>query len=264
MQITIPALGPGGAAPISVLDLEPLLELLRQCRPDAVSLLPPGGPDDLPNGPALLAIKNHLEREGIATVPGAWRVGPADPVSDLAWRTQTLFEVRALLAALGEAGTTPLVLEWEPPTREPGDLESLLEFLEPLLEEAVRADVRLALRLSADTAGYSRVFRELPSPYLGACYDVRRLPSATTGAKTVDRLGERLFAVQAGRCWEANGPTTAWKRLMAALKAARFSGPFLLDAARTPVEAGCAVGFVRGAQSMLGASRDAASRIEVI
>jgi sugar phosphate isomerase/epimerase len=264
MQITIPALGPGGAAPISVLDLEPLLELVRQCRPDAVSLMPPAGPDDLPNCPALLAMKTQLESEGVATVPGAWRIGPSDPITDTAWRMQTLFETRALVAALGEAGTSPLVLEWEPPTREPGDLEALLEFVEPLLEEAARAEVRLALRLSADTAGYSTVFRELPSPYLGACYDVRRLPSAATGAKTVDRLGERLFAVQAGRCWEVEGPVTSWKRLMSALKAARFSGPFLLDAARTPVEAGCAVGYVRGALSVLGAPRDATSPIEVI
>jgi sugar phosphate isomerase/epimerase len=245
-----------------VLDLESLLELLRQCRPDAVSLMPPPGPDDLPNCPALLAMKTQLESEGVTTVPGAWRIQPSDAVHDTAWRAQALFETRALVAALGEAGTSPLVLEWDAPARGPGDQQALLEFLGPLLEEACRANVRVALRLPADSAGHSVIFREMESAYLGACYDLSRASSRSV--REIEALGERLFAVRAGRCWEGGAGSAPWKRWMTALRSAHFSGPLLLDAVRTPVEAGYAVGFVRGSLAMQGAARDAASRIEVI
>jgi len=108
MLITLSSAAHGGPPAASVLGLEPLLVFLRQCRPDAVSLLPPPGPDDLPNGAALLAIKNRLEQEGLRAVGGCWRVPHEAPVEDPGWQVQSLFGARALVAALGEAGVEPL------------------------------------------------------------------------------------------------------------------------------------------------------------
>jgi sugar phosphate isomerase/epimerase len=258
MLITIPAALPGSPSPRSVLDLEPLFDLLRQCRPDAVSLMPSLGPDDLPNGPALAAIKHRLEAEGITAVPGSWRVHPADPVDDPAWKLQSLFDIRAQIAALEEASMSPLIIEWDAPAQEPGALQALVEFLLPVVEEAERAQVRIAVRLWDEPEVVSAALRQIDSPWLGVCYDLRQMGARKGDAlRHLEALGSHLFAVQPGRCWTTGADTLStgsapWKRLVTTLCQSGFSGPVLLDAVRTPVECGCAVGFIRGILAIAG------------
>lgn len=266
MLITIPAALPGSLTPKSVLDLEPLFDLLRQCRPDAVSLMPTLGPDDLPNGPALAAIKSRLEAEGITAVPGSWRVHPGDPVEDPSWRLRSHFELRAQIAALEEAAMSPLILEWDAPTGEAGAAESLVEFLLPVVEEAERAQVRIAVRLWDEAEVVSSILRQIDSPYLGACYDLRQGSLRKSSViRELELLGERLLALQPGRCWTTGADTLStgaapWKRLVTWLKQSGFDGPILLDTVRTPVECGCAVGFMRGVLSTSGIHREAGSK----
>ena len=81
MLITIPASAHGEAAPTSVLDLEPLIAYARQCRADAVSLMPPPGADDLPNAAALVAMKGSLDAAGLQVVGGSRAVPEDAPVS---------------------------------------------------------------------------------------------------------------------------------------------------------------------------------------
>jgi len=258
MLITIPAALPGSPPPKSVLDLEPLFDLLRQCRPDAVSLMPSLGPDDLPNGPALAAIRSRLEAEGIAAVPGSWRVHATDPVADPSWRVQSLFEIRAQIAALGEAAMSPLVIEWDAPSQDSGEREAIVDFLLPVVEEAERAQVRIALRLWDNPEVVSAVLRQLDSNYLGVCYDLRQAGVRKGSAlRQLEALGSHPFAFQPGRCWTTGADTLStgaapWKRLMTTLKQSGFSGPVLLDTVRTPVECGCAVGFMRGILATAG------------
>lgn len=258
MLITIPAALPGTPSPKSVLDLEPLFDLLRQCRPDAVSLMPSLGPDDLPNGPALAAIRSRLEAEGIAAVPGSWRVSASDPVTDPSWRLQSLFDLRAQIAALGEASMSPLVIEWDAPFVAPGTREALIDFLLPVLEEAERAQVRIALRIWEDPEEVTATLREINSTSLGVCYDLRQAGGRKGNALgQLEALGGVPFALQPGRCWTTEADTLStggapWKRLLLLLKQSDFSGPVLLDAVRTPVECGCAVGFMRGILAMAG------------
>jgi hypothetical protein len=262
MLITIPAALPGSPSPRSVLDLEPLFDLLRQCRPDAVSLMPTLGPDDLPNGPALAAIKSRLEAEGITAVPGSWRVHPGDPVQDPSWRLQSLFDIRAQIAALEEAAMSPLILEWDAPLHDAEGQEALVEFLQPVAEEAERAQVRIAVRLWEEPEAVSATLRQIASPSLGVCYDLRQ--SGTRKGQAVrhlEALGDRLLALQPGRCWTPNADTLStgsapWKRLLTHLKQSGFSGPLLLDTVRTPVECGCAVGFLRGLLAIAGSGRE--------
>lgn len=232
------------------------MELLRQCGPDAVSLMPPDGPDDLPNGPALMAMKNCLAAEGVGVVPGAWRVSAQDPVDLTSWRTQTLFEIRALVAALGEAAVSPLVLDWNaPPNR-----AALEQFLTPLVEEAERASVTIALRVLNDAGVAASLVRELNSPQLGHCVEVWSTDDSRSAVvKRLESLGDRVLAVRAGRCWEAGGDPEAtaaapWRKIMDALRKVRFTGPVLLDSARTPVECGSSVGFFRGLRAARGAA----------
>lgn len=252
MLITIPAALPGSPSPKSVLDLEALFDLMRQCRPDAVSLMPSLGPDDLPNGPALAAIKSRLEAEGITAVPGSWRVHPGDPVEDPSWKLQSLFDIRAQIAALEEAAMSPLIIEWDAPVQENSDRQALVEFLVPVVEEAERAQVRIALRVWEDPQVVNATLREIASPYLGVCYDLRQVGARKGGVlRHLEALGSNLLAIQPGRCWTTGADTLStgaapWKRLITLLKQMGFSGPVLLDTVRTPVECGCAVGFMRG------------------
>ena len=258
MQITIPAALPGNPPPKSVLDMEPLFELLRQCRPDAVSLMPSLGPDDLPNGPALAAIRSRLEAEGIAAVPGSWRVHPTDPVNDPSWRVQSLFDIRAQIAALGEAAMSPLIIEWDAPALEADERQTLLDFLVPVVEEAERAQVRIAVRLWDEPEAANSTLRQIDSDYLGVCYDLRQVGARKGSAvRQLEALGNHLFALQPGRCWTTGADTLStgaapWKRIITTLRQSGFSGPVLLDTVRTPVECGCAVGFIRGILASAG------------
>lgn len=270
MQITLPAHVLTGAAPTSVLQLEPLLELLRQCRPDSVSLMPPPGPDDLPNGPALLAMKDRLSRAGVGVVPGSWQVAPQADVNSESWMTEQLFEIRALVAALGEAGVSPLVLDWDAPA-ERGALE---EFLAPLLEEAERAGVAIALRLRGAEEVTQGLLRSFGSPWLGACCELWPLGRGERDPlRRLEALGEHVLAIRPGRCWEAHTSPTAtgdldWRRVLETLRQLRFEGPVLLDTVRSKIECGAGVGFFRGLQAGAAWSGPARSRaatlIEVV
>lgn len=266
MLITLPAHVLNGSAPTSVLDLEPLMELLRQCGPDAVCLMPPDGPDDLPNGPALMAMKNCLASHGVAVAPGSWQVRSQDAVETDSWRTQTLFEIRALVAALGEAAVSPLVLDWNAPPDRP----ALERFLEPLIEEAERAGVSIALRLQGDHETASALVRDLDSSQLGLCVELWTEDSSRTAVvRRLENLGDRLLAVRAGRCWEAGGTPEAtaaapWRKIMEVLRKAQFSGPLLLDSTRTPVEGGTAVGFFRGLRAARGGAAEPSLRTSTL
>jgi len=270
MLITLPSHVLNGKAPTSVLDLEPLMGLLRQCGPDAVSLMPPDGADDLPNGPALVAMKDRLGSEGVAVIPGAWRVRSTDPVEDGAWRAQTLFGVRALVAALGEAAMSPLVLDWDAAA----ERAALEQFLAPLLDESERAGVSIALRVRNEREAGAAVVSALGSPRLGVCFEVWSADeSRAATVRRLESLGDQVLAVRAGRCWEAGGTPEAtaavpWQRVLDVLRKNRFDGPVLLDSARTPVEAGSAVGFFRGLRAARGGSAEpavrAATPIEVV
>jgi sugar phosphate isomerase/epimerase len=249
MLITIPASAHGTQATASVLDLEPLLSYCRQCRPDAVSLLPPTGPDDLPNGAALLAMKGRLEAEGLRVVAGAWEVPASAPVGDAGWQTESLFEARAVVGALGEAGVAPLTVDWRPRVRSSAARTAMYHFLERLTEEADRARVRIAFQPSFPLADADGVVREFESEYLGVGLDlrdagVRAVESARAGLSSA---GERLFAVEGGRCGLGDGKTAdAWRGLVKRLREMRFSGPVHVSGLSSPVEFGCAVGFLRG------------------
>src|SRR5687768_935963 len=145
MLITIPSDVLGGAPVSSVLDLEPLLEFARHCRPDAISLMPPVGADDQPNGAALCAMKDRLEREGIRSVAGWWEPAVTQSSGSAAWVAQNLFEARALIAALGEAGVEPLVVRWRLPAGSAALGPAARELLDGLVDESERSQVRLAL-----------------------------------------------------------------------------------------------------------------------
>src|SRR5688572_29804913 len=142
MLITLPASAHGDASATSVLDLEPLIAYTRQCRPDAVTLMPPDGQDDLPNGAALLTMKNRLQAEGLQVVGGSWVVEADAPIDDPGWELETLFAARALVAALGEAGVDCLTVDWEAAPADAVGRDAQTRWLERLLEEAQRAEVR--------------------------------------------------------------------------------------------------------------------------
>src|SRR5579862_1270803 len=174
MLIAVPPTACGFPAATSVLELEPLLAFVRQCRPDAVSLLPPVGADDLPAGAALAAMKERLEDEGLRVVPGCWEIPARAPVADEGWQAEAVFDGRALLAALGEAAAEPLVVRWLAPAETPAARAALVGCLERWGEEAERSRVRIALNGLAPMVARS-VLRQLGSEWLGVCRDA--LPS---------------------------------------------------------------------------------------
>ena len=237
MQITIPASADGTAGATSVLDLEPLIGMARQCRADAIRLLPPTGADDLPNGAALLAMKQRLERAELGVTAGFWRA-PADAeVEDPAWQTANLFEARALLAALGEAEVGPLTLVWDAPLREASQRAALHHFLESLLEESERAGVPVALRSGLPARERDLLLRSFDTPFLGLCLDTR--------VKAPESLGDRLLA--ACLTFPArDGHREGLVRLVRSLKSAQFAGPVHVIGPEHPVAFAYAVGWVRG------------------
>lgn len=242
MLITIPAAAAGAAGATSVLDLEPLIAYCRQCRPDAVVLMPPIGQDDLPNGAALLTMRNRLEAEGLQTVGGSWRV-PADaPVDDPAWEMETLFTARALVAALGEAGVDLLTVDWA------ASPEALPDWLERLLEEAQRAEVRLAVRSALSAAEADQLLRRLESPFLGLGLAVEPTPIHLEAApRRIRSLGAKLFTVQLPVLPFGEGETgAAWLPVVRALQETGFRGSLQVDGCETPVEYAQAVGLARG------------------
>ncbi len=241
MLITIPASADGTSGPTSVLDLEPLVGVARECRAGAIRLLPPIGADDLPNGAALLAMKQRLERANLGVVPGFWRA-PADAdVADPAWQTANLFEARSLLAALGEADVQPLTLLWEAPVRDAGERAALRAFLQRLLEEAERAQVRVALQ--ADLAGraWGELLRNCGSRYFGACWTPE---GGSDPVRTVDLLGEKLFAALMRLDAGTDEHRTA--RALRTLAGSGFQGPAHVVGPSTAAGYAHAVGWMRG------------------
>ncbi len=245
MTIAVPASAAGGAAPLSILTLEPLLSFLRDVRPDAVSLLPPPGPDDQPNGAALIAVRERLEQEGFWTVGGTWRIPPDVPVEDAGWRVAAQFEVGALVAALGEAGISPLTLCWGPPPGGRRSRAALRRFLERLVEEAARAEVRIALCLEGlgRRQELGRTLAELDSPWVGA--SVTPWDEPVVMAR---RMGSRLWTIAC----PPDGPDTAvtegeWVQL--GRKLAGSDASVLLEGCHGPLQYAHAVGFLRGAMS---------------
>ena len=237
MQITIPASADGTAGATSVLDLEPLIGMARQCRADAIRLLPPTGADDLPNGAALLAMKQRLERAELGVTAGFWRA-PADAdVEDPGWQTANLFEAKALLAALGEAEVGPLTVMWDAPLRDASHRAALHRFLENLLEESQRAGVPVALRSGLPLRERDLLLRTFETPFLGLCLDAR--------VKAPEGLGDRLFSA----CLDfsaKDGHREGLVRLIRSLKMAQFVGPLHVLGPDQPLAFAYAVGWVRG------------------
>jgi len=260
MLITLPASAHGHADAASVLDLEPFLEFARQCRPDAVSLMPPLGADDQPNGAALLAIRDRLEAQGIGVVGGAWEVPEDAPVLAPAWQAQTGFEVRALIAALGEAGVQPLTVVWRAPCGDTAHREVLKDVLARLVDEAERAEVRLALQARLSLRELGPVLRSLDSPRLGLSAHVAGfIAPGHDVAQHLLAAGDRLFAVEASRpaCALSHVPEAipgekgaGWDHVLDALDEIRFDGPFLIRDLASPLEYAHALGFFRGAAAV--------------
>ncbi|HTE19384.1 MAG TPA: hypothetical protein VK689_13500 [Armatimonadota bacterium] len=245
MLITLPASAHGEAAPTSVLDLEPLIAYARQCRADAVSLMPPPGADDLPNAAALLAMKNSLEASGLQVVGGSWRVAENAPVSAPAWQAETLFEARALVAAIGEAGVDPLVVEWCAPCEEPAGRQSLIGVLKPLVGEAERAGVRLAIGGSLSRKGIAALLCELDSRSLGFCLEAA-VSTGDSHAEWLRSLALRLYAVRLPTSDPAPGADAARADTVRMLRSLRFTGPLHLQPSGTPVETARAAGLIQG------------------
>jgi len=248
MLITIPAAADGGASTSSVLDLEPLLTYVRQVRPDAVSLMPPPGADDLPNGAALLTIKNRLETEGLGVIGATWDI-PADaPLLDPGWQMQQLFEVRSLIAALGEAGIDLLPVCWRAHGEGPEHRAVMRRYFCGMLEEAERSAVRIAVYSGAHHNGAAALVRELDSPLLGVCYE---LSEPGDGPPHVRSTGELLLAVDGGAptagllAHDGEEPSVVAEALTA-LASAGFDGPLLLPRLGAPQAYASAVRLVRG------------------
>jgi sugar phosphate isomerase/epimerase len=242
MYIAVPANAHGGPEPASVLTLEPLLAFARECRPDALALMPPVGPDDQPNGAALYAMHDRLEQDGFRVIGGCLEVPPDAPVEDPGWQIQNLFEARALVAALGEGGVCLLTLAWAADAASPGGRRALEEFLVRLLEEAERAPVAVALQAELLPEGLLELLDALPSRCLGACLDAAQAAGARAG-ELLEALGERLFAVRA-----LHGAAVRPEALKA-LRRAAFNGPICITGLNSPVEYARAVGYFRGLEA---------------
>lgn len=239
MLITIPAAAHGRAIADSILDLEPLFDYLHACRPDAVRMMPPLGADDQPNGPALLAVKMRLESEGIAVVPGRLEVPAGAPVTDEAWRAQWLFETRALLMALGEAGVEPLDLSWAAaPSR-----EALLACLEGLVPEAETSGVRVAVQGPLPLAQLAEIVRAVGSPWIGLGAGVQHVAGRNGLTSVAPSL--LTFDTSDGTA-TAGSPEVDWPAIVRALVKANFQGPLLIDGLASPIAYAKAVGYFRG------------------
>jgi hypothetical protein len=240
MLITVPGTAHGAAAPTSILDLEPLLTFVRGCRPDAVSLLPPCGADDLPNGAALLPIKNRLAEEGLKLAADTWEIPVGAPVLDPSWQMQQLFEARWLLAALGEAGIDLLPVNWAPPCPGVEERDARNRFLDGMLEEAERSEVRLALYGGGEGLAHS-------SGCLGACSGFPLTPTVLP-LLAVDLSGAREALI---------GRPELLAQLAQALPPS-FAGPLLVRGLSTPAEYEAAVSHLRAA---LGSVRGALLKV---
>jgi hypothetical protein len=240
MLIALPASAAGHPA-ASVLDLEPLLAFVHDARPDAVRLMPPTGPDDLPNGAALAAIRSRLEAEGVRAVAGDWVIGPDAPVLDDSWQTEALFAARALVAALGEAGVDPLTLVWRPAPAKDPRLEGLRIFLERLVEEAERAQVRIALWSALDEAAVGRMLRAVDSPRLGLCQEWESTPQSRRRFTP----SPELLAVRLNGAELANGGS-GWKVLIRDLARHQYQGLLCLEGLHSPLAYAHAAGYLRG------------------
>lgn len=237
MLITLPAtcLGPL----TSVLDLEPLLVFARQCRPDCVSLLPPTGPDDLPNAAGLQAIADRLLAEGLRPVGGVWTVPAAAPVTEPGWMAQASFELRALAAALGEARVQPLTLYWEP-ARVPGTRrDPLQELLERVADELERSELELAVGAGRTARELSALLARVGCPRIGLCRDLdagRPSPQLRVARIRPSSLASALNggAAAAGRALAGGGDVlaalegfeslAAWATAVGALRGLRAAG----------------------------------------
>ncbi len=254
MLITIPATAHGREIADSILDLEPLFDYLHECRPDAVRLMPPLGADDQPNGPALLAMKVRLEAEGIGVVPERLRVPPDAPVEDESWRAQWLFETRALLTALGEAGVEPLDVTWLPRVGR----EVIEPFLEGLLPEAETSGVHIAFQGTMPLSELATITQSMGSPWLGigAGADHFRGNRASLGTAAGRIL--TFDTLLNGKPEESRD--IDWPAVMRLLVKSGFEGPLLIDGLSGPLAYAKAVGYFRG----LLAATQRATRVPLI
>lgn len=254
MLITIPATAHGREIADSILDLEPLFDYLHECRPDAVRLTPPLGADDQPNGPALLAMKVRLEAEGIGVVPERLRVPANAPVEDESWRAQWLFETRALLTALGEAGVEPLDVTWLPRAGR----EVIEPFLEGLLPEAETSGVHIAFQGTMPLPELAAITQSFRSPWLGigAGADHFRGSRTTLGAAAGRIL--TFDTLLNGKPEESRD--IDWPAVMRLLVKSGFEGPLLIDGLSSPLAYAKAVGYFRG----LLAATQRAARVPLI
>ena len=264
MLITIPGDAYGGAVPTSVLDLDPLIHYARHSGPDAIRLMPPQGPDDQPNGAALMAIKERLEAHGLQAVAGGGDMFGSRGAPDPRWQIGRLFEARAMVAALGEAGVEPLTLHWGPRVTD-AHWDAGCDFLERLLEEAERAQVRLAIAPGAEGPSpemLHRLFRHFASPCLGAACTIG-LPdvSPRTTVDQIRALGSKLMVVAVRPVHEEGAETATlrdergglyWTAVGGALREIGYSGVVLLDGFTSPTGTARAIGFLRGVLARAG------------
>jgi hypothetical protein len=239
MLITLPGEVLGAAHPTSVLDLDPLVRAFRECRPDAVRLPVPIGADDQPNGAALSAIRDRLEAQGVALVPEPWVVPAATPVEDSTWQTGALFELKALLAALFEAGIGPLVVDWRPAAQDAAGRAALVDFLERLREAVERGGVPVAVQNSLPARDLCPLVRELDSPLFGVC-----LPARGVRPTSVALAGDRLLVVRLDTRSRSGGE--AWRGTVSVLRKGEFAGPLMLEGDGSRTRAAYALGYLRG------------------
>jgi hypothetical protein len=252
MFIALPAGAAAMPDPQSVLDLEPLIDFLRQTQVEAALLPPPPGADDQPNAAALLTIRERLAADGLQLIPAPLVVPGDAPVGDERWLAQLVFESRILVATYGEAGVASLVVDWRPSGASPSERGVRQQFQESLLEEAERAEVRLDWLGPEPLAERALWVASLRTDAAGLTW------SPVTGAGD-EELREASRLPLTCVLLRAQGPrgSSEWAGVAGALAAGRYEGPVVVTGAGlTPVVYAAAVGYLRG---LVEASRTAGS-----
>ena len=160
-------------------------------------------------------------------------------MGDPTWQAQTLFEFKALLAALFEAGIGPLVIDWRPSAQDAAGRSALVDFLSRLREEVERGGVSVAVQNSLPARELCPLVREFESPLFGVC-----LPARAVRPTSVALAGDRLFVVRLDTRSRSGGE--AWRGTVSVLRKGEFAGPLVLEGDGSRTRAAYALGYLRG------------------
>ena|GEM_PF-2658487 len=268
---------PASASGVNLREEEAVGALLSYCDEvgvDYVSISPPMR-DGRPDAAALIELRERLNNVGLTAYAGGIFYAREGDFFDEAVRNEQRRQLIEVIRCYGEAEVEPITIFCGMEPSQNADEQEMrwklaTDFLRALVDEADTAKVRLAVHTLTNSVfnryeTVIRMFSDIPSDYLGVCYDVAihtqlddNVPANLRALKDkmplihLRTIGDvtpwRDFEIRDGKLQEAapREKQVNFPSVMRALVEVKYDGILSLEHQTGPLAYARAVGYLKG------------------